>query len=224
MPMKHQTVSLVSLASLVAIFLCALGVNTSEACPVTPSGLNVGDQYRLVFVTSGVRNAESTEIADYNAFVSAAANAVPELAALGTQWFAIASTATVDARDNTGTAPPGDVPVFLLDGTMLAASYGDFWDWSIAVPLNVSELCETVESNLNIWTGTGGFGTADQALGIANPTIGLGSATINQQWVRNGAAASSANHRFYAISDVITITIAPTENSTWDKVKTLFHE
>ena len=220
--MKHLTMPRASLASLVALFLCVLGVGSAFACPVTPAGLNTGDLYRFAFVTSGVRNAESTEIADYNTFVSEAANAVPELAALGTQWFAIASTATVDARDNTGTTPPGDVPVFLLDGTMIAESYDDLWDWSIAVPLNVSELCTTVESNLNIWTGTGGFGTADQALGIASPTIGSGTATINAQWVRFGATASSANHRFYAISDVLTVTETPTESDTWSNVKAIY--
>ncbi len=222
--MKHLTVSRASIASLVAIFFCTLGAISAEACPVVPSGLNDGDSYRLVFVTSGVRNAESTDIADYNAFVSAAANAVPALAAIGTQWFAIASTATVDARDNTDTAPPGDVPVFLLDGTMLAESYNDFWDWSIAVPLNISELCETVETNLNIWTGTGGFGTADQPLGVPFPTIGSGAGTIDQVWVRFGAADSSASHRFYAMSGPLTVGTTPIEGTTWGNVKALYYE
>ena len=222
--MKYLATSRASLASLVAIFLFVLGVNSAEACPVAPPGINNGEPFRLAFVTSGVRDAESTEIADYNAFVSAAANAVPELAAIGTQWFAIVSTATVDARDNTDTAPPGDVPVFLLDGTMLAESYNDLWDWSIAFPLNVSELCTTVESNLNIWTGTGGFGTADQALGTASPTIGTGAGTINQQWVRFGATASSADHRFYAISGVLTDPSTPNAGTTWGNIKALYYE
>jgi hypothetical protein len=222
--MKYLVASWTSVASLVAIFIFALGVNSAEACPVAPPGINNGEPFRIAFVTSGVRNAESTDIADYNAFVSAAANAVPGLAALGTQWFAIASTATVDARDNTDTAPPGDVPVFLLDGTMLAESYDDLWDWAIAVPLNVTELCTTVESNLNIWTGTGGFGTADQALGIPFPTIGIGTGTINQQWVRNGAGASTSSYRFYAISGVLTDPATPNVDTTWGTIKAMYHE
>ena len=222
--MKHLTVSRASIASLVAIVLCTLGVNIAEACPVAPTGLNDGDLYRLVFVTSGVRNAESTDIADYNSFVSDAANAIPELAELGTQWFAIASTATVDARDNTDSVPPGDVPVYLLDGTMIAGSYNDLWDWSIAVPLNISELCETVDSNLNIWTGTGGFGTADQPIGAASPTIGSGAGTIDQVWIRFGVTASSANHRFYAMSGILTFSTTPIEGTTWGNVKALYHE
>ena len=128
--MNNLTVSMVSIACLVAVLLCAPGVGTAQDCPiVVPTSLDAGDEYRLAFVTSGVRDAQSTDISDYNAFVSAAANAIPELAALETQWFAIASTASVDARDNTGTVPPGAVRVFLLNDTLLAGSYDDLWDW-----------------------------------------------------------------------------------------------
>jgi len=217
--MRYLAVSRASIASLAALFFWALGASSSQACLVLPAGLGPDDPFRLAFVTSGVRNAESTDIADYNAFVSAAANAVPELAALGTDWYAVVSTATVDARDNTGTAPPGDVPVYLLNGTMLATSYNDLWDWSIAVPWDYSELCATVQGSSNIWTGTNGFGVADQALGIANPTIGSRTATDNQVWVRVGSGASSANLGFYAISGVLTISEVPNEDQTWDRIK-----
>ena len=76
--------------------ICAIGVagrsgrgsrgpDSDPAAPVTaPTSLNVGDQYRLVFVTSAVRDATSTNIADYIAFVSGVANGQAELAALGT--------------------------------------------------------------------------------------------------------------------------------------------
>ena len=217
--MKHLAVSRASMACLVAMFLITLGASSSQACLVIPTGLGPDEPFRLAFVTSGMRNAESTDIADYNAFVSAAANAVPELAALNTEWYAIASTATTDARDNTGTAPPGDVPVYLLNGTMLAESYDDLWDWSIVAPLDYTELCATVVGSNVIWTGTGGFGTADQALGVGNPTIGSRTATINQEWVRFGAADMSALHRFYAISGVLTMSETPIENGTWDDIK-----
>ncbi len=68
-----------------------------------------GDFYRLAFVTSTTRDAVPTDIADYNAFVTATAEAVPELLALGTTWSVIGSTASVDARDNTGTDTLGGV-------------------------------------------------------------------------------------------------------------------
>ena len=42
--------------------------------PLIPSDLNVGDSFRFLFVTSGTRNAESSNINDYNLFVQNAAN------------------------------------------------------------------------------------------------------------------------------------------------------
>jgi hypothetical protein len=107
----------------------------ASAAPITvPSGLNPGDQYRLAFVTSTTRDATSPNIADYNAFVTTAANSVPELAALGTTWSAIASTVSVSARDNTGTNffITAGVPIYTLADTILATDYLDLWDGTIA--------------------------------------------------------------------------------------------
>ena len=36
----------------------------------TPAGLNPGDQFRFVFVTDGIRDATSTNIADYDSFAN----------------------------------------------------------------------------------------------------------------------------------------------------------
>jgi hypothetical protein len=104
----------------VFLVLCA----PAAAVPITvPTSLNPGDEYRLAFVTSAERNGASSAIASYNAFVTSMANTQPALASLGTTWKAIGSTATVDARDNTGTNPVVDgagVPIFLLNDTLLA--------------------------------------------------------------------------------------------------------
>ena len=120
------------------VMLAAISIMpiTADAAPITlPIGLNPGDEYRLAFVTSTTRDATSTDIAVYNAFVTAAANTQAELLALGTTWTAIASTFTVDARDNTATNPIEDgagVPIYLLDGlTKIADNYSDLWDSSL---------------------------------------------------------------------------------------------
>ncbi|MEM7204356.1 MAG: hypothetical protein AAF628_29120, partial [Planctomycetota bacterium] len=68
-----------------------------------PPDLNPGDPYRLVFVTDSVRDATSTDIADYNAFVTTDANNVEDLRSMNTTWSAIASSEAVSALDNTGT-------------------------------------------------------------------------------------------------------------------------
>ena len=81
------------------IWLCLTSL--SYANPITqPTDLNLGDKYRLVFVTSNTRDATSADISDYNTFVTNTANLVPELLALETTWSVIGSTSTVDARDN----------------------------------------------------------------------------------------------------------------------------
>ena len=64
-----------------------------------PNGLSAGSHFRLVFVMSTTRDAVPTDISIYNAFVTSAANSQPLLAALRTSWTAVASTLTVDARD-----------------------------------------------------------------------------------------------------------------------------
>ena len=118
-----------------------------DATPLTvPGDLNPGDEYRLAFVTSGVRNATSSDITVYNTFVDAAAETVPELAALGQDWKAIASTNAVNARTNTSTdpTPAGDtgVPIYVLNTAVLirlADHYDDLWDGSVGVPLQRTE-------------------------------------------------------------------------------------
>src|SRR5689334_807714 len=100
-------------AATLLVLLAAL-TGISHGAPITvPAGLSRGDQYRLAFVTSTVRTGRSRDIADYNAFVTSAANSVPELVALGTTWRAVVSTNAstpqlsfiTDARDNTATNP-----------------------------------------------------------------------------------------------------------------------
>ena len=62
-----------------------VAARAGDAAIVTvPPGLAPGAGYRLIFVTSTVRNGASANAADYNAFVTSTANAVPQLAALVT--------------------------------------------------------------------------------------------------------------------------------------------
>ncbi len=155
--------------AMAAAALLLASARESIAGPITvPTGLNPGDQYRLAFLTSKVRDATSASIADYNAFVTAAANAVPELLALGTTWTAIASTVTVDARDNTNTNPNTavGVPIYLLNDTLLVNDNADLWDGSIGVPLGVDETGSVPPFSL-VWTGTGTDGRRFNPLGIS---------------------------------------------------------
>src|SRR5476649_2165204 len=93
---------------------------------VVPPGLPAGSPYRLVFSTDTGTTAFSNNVADYNAYVTASANTEPALMALGTNWKAIVSTSTVNARDNTDTNPTSmGVPIYNLDGELVATSNAD---------------------------------------------------------------------------------------------------
>ena len=96
-----------------------------------PAGVEKGDRFRLLFVTSTRRNGQSTDIADYNTFVQTRAKAghAAITDAIGNQFKVVGSTASVDARDNTGTTGAG-VPIHWLNGAKVADDYADFYDGS----------------------------------------------------------------------------------------------
>jgi len=206
--MARRTVT--QLLSSAATVLLLAATTESLAAPITvPTGLSPGDDYRLVFVTSITLNAVSANIADYNAFVSGVANAVPELFALGATWTAIGSTAAVDARDNTNTNPNTavGVPLYLVNDTLLAIDNSDLWDGSIAVPLNIFE-DGTTGFITGVWTGTQSDGVALRALGTASPTNGSPN-LIDSRWIQNLLGNEVTPSHFFAISSTLTAVPEP---------------
>jgi len=196
--------------------------NVFAAIVTQPTSLSPGDTYRLAFVTSGTRDAASSDIADYNTFVTNAANDVPELLSLGTTWTAIASTAglvPVDARDNTNTVPSTvtggslGVPIFLLNDTKLVDSNDDLWDGSIDVPLNRTELDTQFQSSTPVWTGTAANGTQKFDLAVprglgSTPFVSFGNALFSDaSWVDQSSADPGFPIPLYALSDELQVVI-----------------
>ena len=111
---------------------------------LVPSGLSPGSTFRLLFLSAGTRDATSSNIDDYNAFVQSAAAAAtndegePALIQDYSSGFravgstvAVGSTDAVDARDNTATTYTDDskgVRIYWLGGNKLADEYEDFYD------------------------------------------------------------------------------------------------
>lgn len=197
----------------------ALTATSGLAMPITvPAGLNPGDQYRLAFVTSNTRDATSSDIADYNTFVTNAANTQAALSALGATWAAIVSTSSVDARDNTGTNPAATgVPIYLLDNssTKIADNNADLWDGSLDSALQIREdgsIFSGTGSALLVFTGTLLNGTFDATFSIpTGATVRTGNAgSTGSGWVANGVApVPSTSLPFYAISSVLTVVPEP---------------
>ena len=183
------------------------------------TGLNPGDQYRIAFLSTGTITGESADIATYNAFVQGLATT----AGLGGTWNIIGSTATVDARDNTGTNPTLDgigVPVFLMDGTSLyAADNADLWNGGNSIYLDIDENGDQVTSNVDrIIAGTMNDGTAHswQFLGSIGdggtqpPKVQTGRADVNPNgWIQNFNVKTTDSKRVYALSDTLTAVPEP---------------
>jgi len=191
---------------------------------VVPPDLAVGDQYRLVFVTEGKRDATSTDIDDYNNFVTSQVrlSILPgttdtalyqALNAAGIDpntitWKAIGSTASVDARDNTGTNPTlsTGVPIYLIDGNRVANNNADLWDGSIQTAINRTP--DDWQLNELVWTGTNNNGTAENGrLGggsLGQVRYGLAS-SITAEWITMDDFNRFGISRLYGISSVLTV-------------------
>ena len=101
-----------------------------------PEGAEVGDQFRVVFVTIRGRLPTSGDIEDYDTWVQEEAAREynhRKIRAAAPYFKAVVCTATVDARTNTGMTGTTGVPVHWLDGgwqdqpTLIADTYDDFY-------------------------------------------------------------------------------------------------
>lgn len=184
--------------------------------PETGSAWLLGDNYRLVFVSTTSRNASSTSISDYNTHVQTAANA----AGLGSvNWYAIGSTSTVDARDNTyTTSSDTDGSIFLMDGSQVAANnIADLWDGAVDTRIDIDEnggpngVTTPIWATWTaVWTGTASNGIADASkyLGAEIITMGLSEAELNFWTRRSSYNDKTVSLPLYGISEVLTIQAA----------------
>jgi hypothetical protein len=201
---------------LVALGVFGFAVSTSPlafaAVVVAPPGLPAGSSYRLVFATDTAMTGVSSDIDVYNNFVTTVANTEPKLTALGTTWRAIASTSSVDARDNTGTNPASmGVPIYNMVGQLIATSNADLWDGTIAHAIFFNQHGQPPPPGQQVvWTGTQPAGIAENPLGMAFPAWGEGDYADNE-WVfaSYGTYGSEREFLFYGLSGVLTVVPEP---------------
>ncbi len=195
----------------VGLLVLACGPLAFADIIIVPPGLNPGNQYRLVFVTSGTRNAISANIEDYNSFVTNQANQNAALMSLGTTWKAIGSTGSVNARDNTGTNPSSSmgVPIYNLAGINVAASNIDLWDGGLQAPIMFNQTGAS-QSAVLVWTGTKTSGARDIELFFGDTlVITGGSGVATDLWVEGQANIQGGDHPLYAMSGIITAVPEP---------------
>ena len=164
-----------------------------------PAGVEKGDRFRLLFVTSTRRNGQSTDIADYNTFVQTRAKAghAAITDAIGDQFKVVGSTASVDARDNTGTIGAG-VPIHWLNGAKVADDYADFYDGSWDSSQFRTESGGTTHWD-TVWTGSNSNGTK-HSWSLGSQLVRVGHTQGNP--LNNGNSNNFNERSLYGLSPV----------------------
>ena len=192
-----------------------------EAAPLTaPAGLAPGTHFRFIYLTSGATQATSTAIADYNSFVQSDASG-STFAGATVNWKAVASTATVNARDNVG-GYGTSVPVYLVTGTRvsdnLTTSAGGLWSGTLLAAPKVG-IDGTDLGFAVVWTGSTADGTAflGRTLGNPAPRVGVSVDTLFG-WIDIIAEPNVTSRKFYAVSEELVVPAAipvPTLSQWW---------
>ena len=128
-----------------------------------PSSLAVGTKFRLLFVSSTRRNADSFFIRDYNTFVQTRAKAGHSAISdsCGNRFKVVAST-TFHARDNTMTrSTDTGASIHWLSGAKVADDYADFYDgdWDSYAGRQEAGSSRPME-NIHVFTGSYANGTS----------------------------------------------------------------
>jgi hypothetical protein len=202
--------SRVPLTAILALCLVA----DARAGIIIPTGLSPGDQFRIVFVTTTTTDATSSALSYYDSLVQGDAAA----AGLGTfngstvTWEAIGSTATVNAVSR---LPTDNVPIYLADGTEVAAGGSMLWGTMPNNTYLLSPIDETATGSLVpsalVWTGTNSFGDVTNApLGHPAVTVGSTSLAVSEAssamtWVNFEAPEATLSLSLYGFSSVLTV-------------------
>ena len=183
-----------------------------------PADINVGDKFRLLFITSTGRDATPTAIATYNVFVQVrAGGGAPAIEAYSSNFRALVSTQTVNARVNTQTrATDTDVPIYWVRTTTagvrasdrVADDYTDFYDGTWDTQDARTESGAFLALGFNVaWTGTNTDGTTHTTNYMGKTGTGEDAAAWsfsgNSITVRNLHASSM--QRILALSPVFEV-------------------
>ena len=189
---------------------------------LVPSGLVVGDEFRLLFVSSTGRDASSESIDTYNTWIqSLAAAGHADIQDYSSTFTVVGSTAAVDARDNTQTTYTSSdkgVPIYWLNGNNVADDYEDFYDGDWDDEANPKTEAGTASSDTTIWTGCDEDGTeaihiggtASRALGTFSVAFGdLDHATLGPVGHPNNIGGNALSKPVYGLSAVFRVAPAP---------------
>ena len=208
-----------------AVVTCETATATGQECevaadwPLIPSGLGGGDSFRLMFVTSGGRDATSTAIAPYNTHVQTHAARNPFLHSFSSSFRALASAWDVHARPNTksraGDKGASD-PIYWVGGPKIADSYADLYDGSWVYTGQSGQWPRTesggaITHQWEVWTGTSPLGANVPGFQMGNNLVGIGNPNTAGKELHNaGQDRAKAQTKFlYAMSPLLTVQAIP---------------
>ena len=158
-----------------------------------PNGVGVGDQFRLIFLSSTTRDASSSSIDVYNSFIQdRAAAGHNSIRRFSSEFRVVGCTSSRNATANTETrsSDPG-AKIYWIRGAKVADSYADFYDGSWDNEANIKNESGANGPDTSIqdnypFTGCEHDGTKD--------TRELGDSTI----VRTGRPNTTGNGPLYS--------------------------
>jgi hypothetical protein len=188
--------------------LAVMGFASSlYASAIPPGGLNPGDHYRVIFISSATGDATSPDISHYNTLVDSVANGVgSDLASLGATWVVVGSTPTVNALTNIGTFTS---PLYNTAGLLVATNSTALWSGTLSNAVGYDENGNSLLSqSADTGTNSSGAGASGYELGSSDPSgvvfDGQANSTTSS-WVSGGLLPRTYKGRhFYGISSEIT--------------------
>jgi len=196
------------LSSGLTSLLLVLGVSVAQADVLPPLGLNPGDQFRLIFVSSQTRVSDEANFGPLDAFVTGLASAAGLGVYNGTPvgWHVLGSQSSpgLSAIDR---LPNSVVPIYDTHKDLVANVAHDIWSGALLHAIDYTEAGVILDTL--VWTATllnGHVPPNNQGLGDFGDEIVGSSSASDSTWVDFGEAFNlNPPHSFYAFSDVITV-------------------
>lgn len=198
--MRIRAIAMGRLAALVTLVCLWSASGAQAAILTTPAGLNPGDTFQFLFVTSntpqGKIDGTSTNVADYDAVAALEGAAFTYDVAL--IWSALVSTNDRDAID---VLPAGSQAIYTTSNVLIATSGTNLWIGGVVAPILLGG-----DGGGSVWTGTNQFGyAATNPMGFFEGS-GTGNTTQSAYgWISSGSAGNHNELRLYAVSQILTV-------------------
>ncbi len=177
-----------------------------------PSGVNPGQQFRLLFVSDAYGAADTTLLNTYRNLLRdrVSNHGHADIRAHASGFEAVISTVSVDAHRLTGTgsdaATQWNTPIYWLNGNKIAGYHADFWDgtWEAGEEADARAADGDAPSDTTrwIWTGTQNGGTkSDHPMGNS-PNVTYGDLGGGANPIAQGTSGRGGSNPFYGISQV----------------------